>query len=384
MCVINLLYAFYSKKYVDDALLSVYLKTIKLTKCLFLADCVVLCYWIKMSNWERIINQPGFEKIKSLYNENFPLEVRIVCAQWIEQRIKADQYIDINDPQYEQHAANFINNLIQQLEQEKQKLKKPEDIAIKYRIDDAIRKFTHQIYSPVQLYKHIRDALMYEQHYLDSWSTNPHQMNYMDSEQLEIVEKLKQLRQMILINTENQNRYKNELEQYMLRYSEGTKRMQELNNVPMTPEIEERRNAMLLEYKRSIDAMFDSINTRRLELFTNIRSVIEMLNETQKIVIHKRLAKWQRDQALAGNGAPLQFNSLDDIQTWFEELADLIVHTKSVIDTMRKNIPLQSQNNPNDLFEVAYREITLLLQNLIVSAFIVEKQPPQVMKTNTR
>lgn len=337
-----------------------------------------------MSNWERIINQPGFEKIKSLYNENFPLEVRIVCAQWIEQRIKADQYIDINDPQYEQHAANFINNLIQQLEQEKQKLKKPEEIAIKYRIDDAIRKFTHQIYSPVQLYKHIRDALMYEQHYLDSWSTNPQQMNYMDSEQLEIVEKLKQLRQMILLNTENQNRYKHELEQYMLRYSEGTKRMQELSNVPNSPEIEERKNAMLLEYKRSIDAMFESMNTRRLELFSNIRTVIEMLNETQKIVIHKRLAKWQRDQALAGNGAPLLFNALDEIQTWFEELADLIVHTKSVIDTMRKNIPLQSQNNPSDLFEVAYREITILLQNLIVSAFIVEKQPPQVMKTNTR
>lgn len=335
-----------------------------------------------MTNWERIINQPGFEKIKSLYNENFPLEVRIVCANWIEQSIKADQYIDANDPTYEQHAANFINNLIQQLEQEKQKLKKPEEIAIKYRLEDAIRKFTLQIYSPVQLYKHIRDALMYEQHVLESYSANPQQMSYMDAEQLEIVEKLKQLRQMILHNTDNQNRYKHEMEQYMLRYSESSKRIQELSNVPSTPEIEERKNQMIVECKRVMDSMTESINARRIELYQNIRAVLESLHETQKIVIHKRLAKWQRDQALAGNGAPLLYNALDEIQTWFEELADLIIHTKTVIDTMRKNIPLQ--NNPNDLFEIQYREVTVLLQNLIVSAFIVEKQPPQVMKTHTR
>lgn len=337
-----------------------------------------------MSMWERIINQPGFEKIKTLYNENFPLEVRFVCAQWIEDRIKADQFIDINDPQYEQRAANFMHNLIQQLEQEKLKFKKPEDISIKYRIEDAIRTFTQHIYNPVQLYKQIRDALMYEQHFLENCTNNP-QMNYMDSEAIEIVEKLKQLRQLILINGDHCNRYKHELEQYMINYSEGSKRIQELNSMQPTPEVEERRAAMLEDYKRKICAMSESINGRRLELYTNIRNVIEILNEVQKVVIHKRLGKWQRDQALAGNGAPLPMNALDEIQTWFEELADLIWSTRTLIDTIRKtNIPIQGQGNIGDVFEVAYREVTTLLQNLIVSGFIVEKQPPQVMKTNTR
>lgn len=337
-----------------------------------------------MSMWERIINQPGFEKIKTLYNENFPLEVRFVCAQWIEDRIKADQYIDINDPQYEQRASNFVHNLIQQLEQEKDKFKKPEDISIKYRIEDAIRTFTQHIYNPVQLYKQIRDALMYEQHFLENCMNNP-QMNYMDSEALEIDEKLKQLRQLILINNDNCNRYKHELEQYMINFSEGTKRIQELNNMQPTPEVEERRSAMVEDYKRKMHQMTESINGRRLELYTNIRSVTEILNEVQKVVIHKRLGKWQRDQALAGNGAPLPMSALDEIQTWFENLADLIWSTRTLIDTIRKtNLPIQGQGNAGDVFEVAYREVTTLLQNLIVSGFIVEKQPPQVMKTNTR
>lgn len=337
-----------------------------------------------MSIWGRIINQPGFEKIKTLYNDNFPLEVRFVCAQWIEERIKADQYIDINDPQFDQRAANFLHNLIQQLEQEKAKYKKPEDISMKYRIDEAIRTFTQNIYNPVPLYRQIREALMCEQHFLENCNDNP-QMAYMDSEAFEISDKLKQIQQIVILQTENCSRYKHELEQYMLRYTEGSKRIQEFTNMPPTPEIEERRATLLEEYKHQICSMTESINARRVDLYTNIRNILDMLNEVQKVVIHKRLGKWQRDQALAGNGAPLPLNTLDEIQQWFEDLANLIWTTRTLIDTIRKtNIPFPGQNAIGDVFEAAYREVTTLLQNLIVSGFIVEKQPPQVMKTNTR
>ncbi|XP_055323870.1 signal transducer and activator of transcription 5B-like isoform X1 [Sitodiplosis mosellana] len=335
-----------------------------------------------MSLWERVSGQAGFERIKSLYNENFPLEVRILCAAWIEERIKAEQYIDINDPQYEQRAANFISNLIQQLELEKQRLKKPEELSIKYRIEDAMRTFTQNIYSPGQLYKQIRDALMYEQHILDSCANNP-QLNYVDNEVLEINDKIKNLRTLIMHNNEAGNRYKHELEQCMLRYSESTKRIQEMSNMPKTQDNEDRCAAFMEECKRQVCLMSDNINQRRIEIYSSIRTVIDLLDEVQKIVIHKRLGKWQRDQALAGNGAPLPLNALDEIQIWFEDLAELIWNTRTLIDTMRKShMPLSQANF--DGFEVAYREITNLLQNLIVSGFIVEKQPPQVMKTNTR
>lgn len=335
------------------------------------------------SLWDRVSGQASFERIKSLYNENFPLEVRILCANWIEERIKADQYIDINDPQYEQRAANFISNLIQQLDHEKQRLKKPEELSIKYRIEDAMRTFTQNIYTPGQLYKQIRDALMYEQHILDSCANNP-QMSYVDNEVIEITEKIKHLRSLILQNNDIGTRYKHEMEQCMLRYSESTKRIQEMSNMPKTPENEERCAVFMEECKRQVCVMSESINQRRLEIFSAIRNAIDLLDEVQKIVIHKRLGKWQRDQALAGNGAPLPLNALDEIQSWFEDLAELIWNTRTLIDTMRKSHMPLSQTNFNECYEVAYREITNLLQNLIVSGFIVEKQPPQVMKTNTR
>lgn len=336
-----------------------------------------------MSLWERVSVQAGFERIKTLYNENFPLEVRILCAEWIEDRVKSEQYIDINDPQYEQRAANFIQSLIQQLDHEKQRLTKPEELSIKYRIEDAMRTFTQNIYSPGQLYKQIRDALLYEQHILDSCTNNP-QVNFVDNEVIEINDKIKHIRTLIMHNNDSGNRYKHELEQCMLRYSESTKRMAEMNAMPKTAENEERCAVYVEEYKRQVCNMSENINQRRIEIYSAIRTVIDSLDEVQKIVIHKRLGKWQRDQALAGNGAPSPTNALDEIQIWFEELAELIWNTRTLIDTMRKcQIPL-NQGNFSDGFEIAYREITSLLQNLIVSGFIVEKQPPQVMKTNTR
>lgn len=336
-----------------------------------------------MSMWERITSQPAyFERIKSLYNENFPLEVRFVCAQWIEERIKADQFLDINDPQYEQRAANFMHSLIQQLEQEKEKIKKPEELPIKYRIEDAIRIFTQNIYSPGHLYKTIRDALTYEQHFLETCS-NSQQMAFMDNEAFDINEKLKSIQQLILISQENCNRYKHESEQSFLIITEYTKRANEIQHIPPTPETEEQRKLFTEECKRKVCQMTETVNQRRIEMFNNIRTVINLLDEVQKIVIHKRLGKWQREQALSGNGAPLPLNALDEIQGWFESLAEMIWNTRTLIDIMRKPAQLPG-DNCNEAFESVYREVTTLLQNLIVSGFIVEKQPPQVMKTNTR
>lgn len=326
--------------------------------------------------WARIHKLPNFDHIKALYNDNFPLEVRFVCAQWIEDRIKTDQYIDLHDPQYDQRAANFLQNLIQQLEQEKVKYKAPDQVSILIRLENAIRTFTQHIYNPGSVYRQIREALNYEQQVLDSFNTSPHLLST-DGEVVEINEKLRQIKQATLINTDRCTTYKHEFEQTMISYTESTKRLQE--GMATTPE--EQRANLVIEYKQLTVSLSDNIKQRRNEISNNIRATVNLLDEVEKIVIHKRLGKWQRDQALNGNGGQLVAGTLDEIQSWFELLADNIWNTRSAIDVMRKSNFNQQGPDP---FDSAYREVTNLLQNLIVSGFIVEKQPPQVMKTNTR
>ena len=313
----------------------------------------------KMSIWKKTSNQPNVEKIKNLYNENFPLEVRIMCAGWIEERIKAEQFIDMNDPQYEQRATIFLQNLVQQLEQEKQKLNKPDDISFKYRIESAIKMFT-QNYRPVQTYNQIRDAIMYEERLLDACGVpNSQQMMTFgmdcDTEAMEIDEKLKQLQQAVHVNVMNGSQYKNEVDQYFIQYSEISKKITEVYNTQGVQTTPETIETIVEGYQRTICDMWKSIGERRISLLSNIKTVIEELSVVQKVVVHTRLGKWQRDQALSGNGAPLLLNALDQIQTWFEQLAELIWGTKSIIDKILKfKVSIPNQENVVQAFEAAY------------------------------
>lgn len=334
----------------------------------------------KMSLWNKLIQHPGFERVKTLYNEQFPLEVRFVCAEWIEDRIKTDLFIDINDPQIEQKAANFLHTLIQQLENEKQKLKRAEELSIKYRLDEAIQTFTQHLYHPFAIYKQIRDAISFEQHFLESFCDNQ-QINYMDQEAIEIKEKLKILKNLMHSNKEKHTKYKHDIENYkVLEYSETSNKMLQLSN---TQEDERRRLAFLEELRQKKQLLEQSISARAVDLYQSFRTIVDEIDGVQKIVILKRLGKWQRDQALAGNGAPLNGNTLDEIQQWFEALGEVIWNTRLCIEAARE-INSGLQMNLGNMIDREYREINALLQNLIVSGFIVEKQPPQVMKTNTR
>lgn len=111
----------------------------------------------------------------------------------------------------------------------------------------------------------------------------------------------------------------------------------------------------------------------------NINNIIDLLKRLHHSVIDKQLMKWRRDQALAVNGAAYSFNTLENIQSWFEQLADAIVITRSVCDEMRKGHNFQIET-----LDVQSNELRSLWEQLITSAIIVEKQPLQVMKVNSR
>jgi len=99
---------------------------------------------------------------------------------------------------------------------------------------------------------------------------------------------------------------------------------------------------------------------------------------------------------MTGNGAPLS-NSLDTLQNWCEDLAELIWHNRHQLkeaERLKQNIPVLNQMSSasassggavmTDRLASLQEKVTQLLSSLVTSTFIVEKQPPQVMKTNTR
>uniref|UniRef100_T1PBN7 Signal transducer and activator of transcription n=1 Tax=Musca domestica TaxID=7370 RepID=T1PBN7_MUSDO len=115
----------------------------------------------------------------------------------------------------------------------------------------------------------------------------------------------------------------------------------------------------------------------RSSILQDIKRVIFDYDSIQETVINE-LKNWQRNQALAGNGAPFRDN-LDDIQRCIELLVEMVGKILDNVNTMNQ-IRLDNNDEISDIIA----HVRQSQQLLVLSSFIVEKQPPQVMKTNTR
>ncbi|XP_021921231.1 signal transducer and activator of transcription 5B isoform X1 [Zootermopsis nevadensis] len=123
----------------------------------------------------------------------------------------------------------------------------------------------------------------------------------------------------------------------------------------------------------------------RLTLADKLKDTITHLNTLQSRVLDDELIRWKREQQLQGNGS--QFNSnLDSIQEWCESLAEIIWLNRQQIkeaERLKQKVGLEPPGVA-DILPNLNNQITQLLSSLVTSTFIIEKQPPQVMKTNTR
>lgn len=117
--------------------------------------------------------------------------------------------------------------------------------------------------------------------------------------------------------------------------------------------------------------------TTRSSILQDLKRIIFDYDAIQDTVITE-LKNWQRNQALAGNGAPFRDN-LDDIQRCIELLVEMV---GKILDNVNMMHMIRLDNN-DDISEMI-THVRQAQQLLVLSSFIVEKQPPQVMKTNTR
>lgn len=152
-------------------------------------------------------------------------------------------------------------------------------------------------------------------------------------------------------------------------------------------EARERIQQMKREQSERLQLSLNQLTGLRLSLVDKFKEVIQVTENVQSKVIDKYLNQWRMSQGLAGNGAPpSSANNLDIIQGWCEHLADILWNTREqikMVSKYRKQLNVDEQNLPDFLPEL-FVKVTNLLEHLITRSFIIEKQPPQVMKTNTR
>ena len=139
-------------------------------------------------------------------------------------------------------------------------------------------------------------------------------------------------------------------------------------------------------FKPLIFFQFNNLKLQTSNLANHHLDVIKQLKELQFRILDQELNRWKRDQQLSGNGAPFT-NNLDTIQKWCEDLAEIIwINMQQIrqLEMIQEQLNIPSQELTMNILPELSDGLTMLLDSLVKSSFVIEKQPPQVLKTNTR
>ncbi|CAB3252211.1 unnamed protein product [Arctia plantaginis] len=357
--------------------------------------CKIVYYWIfrvlftvKMSLWARAQQLPpeSLQKVRTIYGDHFPIEVRHCLAPWIESRIWT------GEPEEQQRF--FVDELVQEIQAHADLMLSPDMFVTKMKLLDAAKNF-HITYShtPHELFQYMRRALAMEMEVIQTAMGTPFVAQpQTERKYSELITGLQTVRQKVSMVSEEIRGLQANIESFSLEYHECLKHKGHMNYLQQSMTNDRRDLAACLrvqieETERKLNAKVAQITQSQLELVDHMKENIANLRQLQSQVLDEELIKWKREQQLSGNGVPMQSN-LNTIQEWCELLADLIWTTRQQVNNVArintKTVVELRQPHLAEMLDEMSKTVTGLLSTLVTSTFVIEKQPPQVMKTNTR
>ncbi|XP_048520808.1 signal transducer and activator of transcription 5B isoform X3 [Dendroctonus ponderosae] len=327
-----------------------------------------------------------FQQIKSIYGEHFPIEVRHYLAHFIEDKFWHEPLPTPDHPSYEAFIANVVDRFIQEIENKAESTNDaPEQFLIKLKLAEAAKMFRLRYSSnPTQLFHYIRQCLSTELKLVQSAGPiHPLPIPSNVSEILKLID-------MVHNKTKALSHDINELEKaqvaFATQYNECTKvnaHLQQINKQAVDTVAQFISTKEYLESE--LNGQVANVIEIRVKIIEEFSIVIRITRQLQSLVIDEELTKWKREQQLAGNGFVFK-NNVDEIQDWCESLADTLWANRMNIkefERIRSKLALDSPSFADPVPGLD-AEITELLSSLVTSTFIIDKQPPQVMKTHTR
>ncbi|XP_043947081.1 signal transducer and transcription activator isoform X2 [Drosophila biarmipes] len=357
-----------------------------------------------MSLWKRISSHGDCEqRMAAYYEEKGLLDLRLCLAPWIEDRIMSEQISPNTPEQLERVALKFNEDLQQKL----LSTRTASDQALKFRVVELCALI--QRTSALELYSYLRTGLQKELQLVteksvsatagQSMPLNPYNMNntpmvtgYMDPSDLlavsnscnpAVVQNIAPIH-----NVQNTGGIASpalgmatpKVELYDVQH-QIMQSLNEFGGCANALKLLVQNYGYMLNSTSSpnAEAAFRSLIDEKAAIVITMRRSFMYYESLHELVIHE-LKNWRYQQAQAGNGAPFNEGSLDDIQRCFEMLETFIAHMLAAVkETMRVRLVTEEPELTHLLEQVQNAQ-----KNLVCSAFIVDKQPPQVMKTNTR
>lgn len=187
------------------------------------------------------------------------------------------------------------------------------------------------------------------------------------------------------INHDTVNSYNTEFESNYRQYTEYERKVSDVHSNDDIDECLERANEI-----SSI------INEKSVEILNPFQNILKLLNDAEQILSKQVLGTWKRYQIslLYGDSdLPRTTNTIDDlynlkkilydqIQTVFEQLFELIRFTHELLGKMHR---CHSRAQFLDTLEVKLsHDLNLMLQNLLITSFVVCEHPEQVINKDKK
>ncbi|XP_036428019.1 signal transducer and activator of transcription 5B [Colossoma macropomum] len=334
----------------------------------------------------------ALHQMQALYGQHFPIEVRHYLAQWIESQ--PWDAIDVEKQQEEFKAKRLLESLIQELQRKAEHQMGEDGFLLKIKLGH----YASQLKSaydpcPMELVRCIKHILYTEQRLVQEASnvsspgvglTDGTPQKYQ-----QINQAFEELRVMTQDTENDLRKLQHSQEYFIIQYQESLRIQAQLSSLAsLTPAERVQRETSLQSRKATLEAWLtreaNTLQKYRQDLAEKQQRTLALLRKQQTVIVDDELIQWKRRQQLAGNGGPPE-GSLDILQSWCEKLADMIWQNRQQIrrvEHLTQQLPIPGPTE--ELLKELNSTVTDIISALVTSTFIIEKQPPQVLKTQTK
>lgn len=349
-----------------------------------------------MALWAQTQQLQGeaLHQMQALYDQHFPIEVRHYLAQWIE--AQPWDAVDHENTQEEYKGKRLLENLIQELQKRAEHTVGEDGFLLKIKLGH----YANQLQStyercPLELVRCIKHILSTEERLVQSANNNVSSSGGgglaegVSQRYQQINQAFEELRVLTQDMETELRKLQHSEEYFIIQYQESLRIQAQLTSLSSLPPAERVQRETTLQGKRTtLDAWLtrevNTLQKLRQDLAEKQQNTLALLRKQQTVVLDEELIQWKRLQQLSGNGGPAE-GGLDVLQAWCEKLADVIWQIRQQVrrvEHQTRQLPIPGPME--DLLKELNATITDIISALVTSTFIIEKQPPQVLKTQTK
>ena len=346
-----------------------------------------------MTLWAKVQQLTGeaMRQMQSAYGSHFPIEVRHFFAQWIE--AQPWDKIDEDSPDHEGYAIRLRDCLLEMLEGKANELSTDDMFLTKLKLQETVNQF-REIYGnhPMNLVRVINNCLATEKRLVQQAENNGIPDSVEASSHRQILQQFEMLNRCSQGTENDLRQLQQKQESFIIQYQESLKltaQLQQLQNQPNGQsklDNEQRLKLQKQTVEQQLSQKAQELLHLRVTLAEKYSETCKMLTGLQTHILDEQLISWKRQQQMAGNGSSFE-GSLETLQQWCENLAELIWFNRQQIkrlELLHAQLPIDLPADQQDLLPSLNTTITGLLSSLVTSTFIIEKQPPQVLKKDAR